>query len=506
AIWYRDGTPIEVVEGGWDVSVLRSDGWAQFLALERLEGLESGQYRLELYIAERLEQEAEFSLPVTAPPPSPTNTLLPTSTPLPINTPLPTNTLLPTSTPVPTQPPLPGQAAMEALPAAVCLEVPDDDGNVVGYASGSIIDHRGWILTNLHVLTDRWTGELVNSQGIVRVRTIRDPDKLPDWTYVARLANWDTDLDIAVLQIISDAHGRPIGPALSLPSVRLGDSDRTALPVLSLVTVIGFPSTGGGTVTVTQGRVAGRRCLEDGPWIKYTASTSPGSSGSMVLNEMGRLVGVHTGAISDNGACMGYMRPINEVRSLIAQTLEGASGVGELVVRGKERILHIVYTGSDGVNLRIWPSLQADIVDVLYAGERMYVIVPGKLNYWWAVYDGKSRIGWIRELALSGLRLAQIETQDFESILRPGDMAEIMCLSMEEGHGCLNMRRTPGWRGKAEGDIVTELDGGAMVEIMAGPQEADGLIWWRVLEIATGLEDWVVETTVSGNRTLFPVR
>ena len=395
---------------------------------------------------------------------------------------------------------------MEALPAAVCLEVSDDDGNVVSYASGSIIDHRGWILTNLHVLTDRWTGELVNSQGIVRVRTIRDPDELPDWTYVARLANWDTDLDIAVLQIISDAYGRPIGPDLSLPSVRLGDSDRTALPVLSLVTVIGFPGTGGGTVTVTQGRVAGRRCLEDGPWIKYSASTSPGSSGSMVLSEMGRLVGVRTGAISGNGACMGYMRPINEARSLIAKTLEGATGTGALVVRGKERVLHIIHTGSDGVNLRSWTSLQADIIDVLYAGETMYVIVPGKLNYWWAVYDGTSRIGWIRELALSGLRLAQIETQDFESILRPGDMAEIMCLSMEEGHGCLNMRRTPGWRGKAEGDIVTELDGGAMVEIMAGPQEADGLIWWQVLEIATGLEGWVVETTVSGNRTLFPVR
>ncbi len=177
-----------------------------------------------------------------------------------------------------------------------------------------------------------------------------------------------------------------------------------------------------------------------------------------------------------------------------------------LVVRGKERILHIVYTGDDGVNLRNWPSVQADIIDVLYAGETIYVIVPGKVNHWWAVYDGTGRVGWIRELALSGLRLAQIETQDFQSILRPGDMAEVMCLSMEEGHGCLNMRRTPGWRDKAEGDIVTELDGGAMVDSMAGPQEADGLIWWQVLEIATGLEGWVVETTVSGNRTLFPVR
>jgi len=338
------------------------------------------------------------------------------------------------------------------------------------------------------------------------VSIIRDPDDLPDWTYVARLENWDTDMDLAVLRIISDSFSRAIGQDLSLPSVRLGDSDRTALPVLSLVTVIGFPSTGGGTVTVTQGRVAGRRCLEDGPWIKYTASTSPGSSGSMVLNEKGRLVGVHTGAISDNGACMGYMRPINEARSLIAKTLEGATGTGALVVRGKERVLHIIHTGSDGVNLRSWPSLQADIIDVLHAGDTMYVIVPGKFGYWWAVYDGMSRVGWIREFGLSGTRLAAVETRGFESTLHLKDMAEIMCLSMEEGHGCLNMRRTPGWRGKAEGDIVTELDRGAMVEIMAGPQEADGLIWWRVLEIATGLEGWVVETTVSGNRTLFPVR
>lgn len=488
AIWYLDETPIEVVEGVWDISVLRADGWAQFLILERSEGLQPGQYSLELYIAERLEQEAEFGILSAGPTTPPTNTPPSTRTPLPAVT------------------SMPGQSAMEALLAAVSLEVVDDDGNTVAYASGSIVDHRGWILTNLHVLADYWTGELSNSQGEARVKIIRDPDELPDWAYIARLENWDADLDIAVLQVVSDAFGRPIQHGLSLPSVRLGDSDRTALPVLSLVTVIGFPSTGGGTVTVTQGQVAGRRCLEDGPWIKYTASTSPGSSGSMVLNEMGKLVGIHTGAMSDAGAGMGYMRPVNEVRALIAETLEGIAGTGALVVRGKERILRIVYTGSDGVSLRSEPSLQANSIDVLYAGETMHVVVPGKLNRWWAVYDGQSRVGWICELDLNGQRLAQVETRDFTSILQPGNMAEIMCLSLEEGHSCLNMRRTPGWRGKAEGDIITELDGGAMVEIVSGAREADGLIWWQVLEIATGLEGWVVEATVSGNRTLFPVR
>ena len=136
----------------------------------------------------------------------------------------------------------------------------------------------------------------------------------------------------------------------------------------------------------------------------------------------------------------------------------------------------------------------------------MYTIVPGKVNYWWAVYDGMGSVGWVREFALSGLRLANIETRELEPILQPGDMAEIKCLSLDEGHGCLNMRRTPGWRGKAEGDIVTELDAGAMVVILFGSLQTDGLIWWQVLEIATGLEGWVVETTVDGNRTLFPVR
>jgi hypothetical protein len=66
----------------------------------------------------------------------------------------------------------------------------------------------------------------------------------------------------------------------------------------------------------------------------------------------------------------------------------------------------------------------------------------------------------------------------------------------------LNVRFSPG----TEYQIVTRLEDGERVTLLAGPQSADGFTWWKI-RTAAGIEGWVVESVQDGNirlQTLIP--
>jgi uncharacterized protein YgiM (DUF1202 family) len=62
----------------------------------------------------------------------------------------------------------------------------------------------------------------------------------------------------------------------------------------------------------------------------------------------------------------------------------------------------------------------------------------------------------------------------------------------------LNMRSGPGLNFARLGTIAN----GTLVTLIEGPQNADGLIWWRV-RLPNGTEGWVV-AAVDGINTLLP--
>lgn len=68
----------------------------------------------------------------------------------------------------------------------------------------------------------------------------------------------------------------------------------------------------------------------------------------------------------------------------------------------------------------------------------------------------------------------------------------------------VNIRRTPGYLGKGDDDILTQMESGANVTILDGPQIADQLTWWRIRydSPAGSAEGWVAESTASGVRIL----
>ncbi len=171
--------------------------------------------------------------------------------------------------------------------------------------SGVIVDPRGYILTNNHVIE--------NAQDIT-VR-LSDSRKFP-----ATLVGRDPKTDLAVLKV--DAPG-------PLPVAELGDSER--LRVGQWAIAIGNPFGLDRTVTVgiisaTARTRVGVTTYEN--FIQTDASINPGNSGGPLLNIDGKVIGINT-AIVAAGQGIGFSIPINEAKSVMAQLI--ASG---RVVRG----------------------------------------------------------------------------------------------------------------------------------------------------------------------------
>lgn len=175
-----------------------------------------------------------------------------------------------------------------------------------GTGSGSIIDDKGHILTNYHVVRD------ANNLDV----TLSDKS-----TYKARLVGADPDNDIAVIQI--DA------PANKLNVMQLGTSGK--LEVGQKVLAIGNPF--GLDRTLTTGVISGlNRPLqtEDGRTmenvIQTDASINPGNSGGPLLNKFGQIIGINTAIYSPTGSSVGigFAVPIDTAKQIIPELI--ASG------------------------------------------------------------------------------------------------------------------------------------------------------------------------------------
>ncbi len=170
--------------------------------------------------------------------------------------------------------------------------------------SGVVIDEKGVIVTNHHVI-----------EGADDIQIHLKDGKI----YDAEIFGWDPHTDLALLRISTP---------VSLPAVRLGDSDR--LSVGQWVVAIGNPFGLGHTVTAgivsAKGRVIGSGPYDD--FIQTDASINPGNSGGPLIDLSGNVVGINT-AVMSSGNGIGFAVPINLARGVIEQLQE----TGE-VIRG----------------------------------------------------------------------------------------------------------------------------------------------------------------------------
>jgi murein DD-endopeptidase MepM/ murein hydrolase activator NlpD len=69
----------------------------------------------------------------------------------------------------------------------------------------------------------------------------------------------------------------------------------------------------------------------------------------------------------------------------------------------------------------------------------------------------------------------------------------------------VNIRRTPGWRNKPEGDVLGHLTLRTTATIQDGPAQKDSLTWWAVsstLSDGTPVEGWVADALTDGRELL----
>jgi serine protease Do len=167
--------------------------------------------------------------------------------------------------------------------------------------SGFIVDSRGHVVTNAHV---------VAGAAAVRV-TLADGRELS-----AVVKGNDERLDVALLELQG---------AKDLPFVALGSSDATR--VGEYVVAIGNPFGLGDTVTMGIVSAKGRE-LGAGPYddfIQTDASINPGNSGGPLFNLRGEVIGINA-AINPEGRGIGFAIPIDALREVLPQ-LEATGSV-----------------------------------------------------------------------------------------------------------------------------------------------------------------------------------
>jgi len=184
--------------------------------------------------------------------------------------------------------------------------------------SGFIVDQRGLIATNFHLISNSEPRrgrtpragdqaaqpKLVNSVTV----TLHDGRQFP-----ASIKGYDEATDIALLEIV------PSGPAL--PVAEIGDSD--ALRVGDWVIAIGNPLGLDHTVTLgivsAKGRTGFGGQFDD--FLQTDAAINPGNSGGPLVNAQGKIVGINT-LVLERSQGLSFSIPINTLKAILPQLID----------------------------------------------------------------------------------------------------------------------------------------------------------------------------------------
>jgi serine protease Do len=206
-----------------------------------------------------------------------------------------------------------------------------------GFGSGFLIDAKGTVLTNFHV---------VDGANQVTIE-LQDGRK-----FVSRDIKGDRRSDLAIVRL-------NVKDGKALPFLELGDSDQ--MEIGDRVLAVGAPF--GLTGTVTQGIVSGKgrngfnmNMYED--FLQTDAAINPGNSGGPLVNLEGKVIGINSAIKSRTGGFQGVGLAI---ASNLAKNI-----VNALVKDG------VVHRGYLGVQIRDLPT---DVASHLGLKDKSGVVV-----------------------------------------------------------------------------------------------------------------------------------
>ncbi len=172
-----------------------------------------------------------------------------------------------------------------------------------GSGSGAILDAKGNILTNHHVVANAQKLEVALADGS---------------RWPAKLIGSDPDNDLAVIKIEA--------PREKLKVIPMGDSKnlRIGQKVLAIGNPFGFERTLTTGVISSLGRTIRSEVgtlIED--VIQTDAAINPGNSGGPLLNSEGEIIGINSAIISPSGGNVGigFAIPVNTAKRLIPELI-----------------------------------------------------------------------------------------------------------------------------------------------------------------------------------------
>lgn len=189
-------------------------------------------------------------------------------------------------------------------------QMPQREYKQMGLGSGVIIDPKGYILTNQHVIeeADKITVTLSDGRN-----------------FKAVIKGQDSRSDLAIIQI--NAH--------NLPIALLGDSDHLKIGqwAVAIGNPFGFamqdpePTVTAGVISALHrslGRSLGRE-RDYGDLIQTDAAINPGNSGGPLVNLKGEVIGINVAIFSTSGGYegVGFAIPINNAKRVISKLIEG---------------------------------------------------------------------------------------------------------------------------------------------------------------------------------------
>lgn len=210
-----------------------------------------------------------------------------------------------------------------SIAAAVQVYALKENMDIYSTCSGALVTSDGYILTSGHCVSDTVTGQPYNNQYLSGIGLLLDTKHPPERLYRAKTIEIDSKLDIALLKIVTDWEGNSLSSILNLTMLPIGDSE--TLKTGDEVWTIGFPGMGGETLTMTRGVISGFAEKDGSMWIKTDLMTGTGSSGGMVVNDVGELVGIHTQSWSDQGEANSRLSvecPIDAIQPILEKIIK----------------------------------------------------------------------------------------------------------------------------------------------------------------------------------------
>jgi S1-C subfamily serine protease len=179
---------------------------------------------------------------------------------------------------------------------------PESQGGGTATGSGIVIDDKGHVLTNNHVI-----------EGADKIEVKLGAS---DHEYTAEVVGTDPASDLALLKV--EAPSKEIDP------LTLGDSAKMEVgdPVVAIGNPFGLDRTvTSGIVSALQRQIQAPNGFSIDNVIQTDAAINPGNSGGPLINSAGEVIGINsqieTGGGNDGNVGIGFAIPINTAKEVI---------------------------------------------------------------------------------------------------------------------------------------------------------------------------------------------